>query len=224
VKRLLSIVAFVSCCAQQPSQGVIIDNDDDVLIKTSEVVLVPRLVLEIVETPPPVKPTFPRNVLIIGDSEACAVSSVSAEVAAEYARDNVQPLDKVRTVCKSGSRVDYWAFGRFLSALNDDQETDNVIVFLGGNHIDQTKAPNISVMLDIVSKKNVGCFWAGNALLHGKTWKMNDLMREAVTPTCDYVDLEKIVVTLSDGLHPDRTGAKLWLQTIWFLLPLKHEK
>ena len=158
-----------------------------------------------------------RKILIIGDSEACAV---------QWQVKNVKlPTDTVDVECKGGTVVQYWgAQGNMQRALARHPGTDTVVIFLGTNHYGQTATPPVAPILDLIKQRGLKCVWVGNTAVNGKRWKINDLLRSAVTPTCSYFDTEAAAIPLPDGVHPDGTGALRWLRLVWPTIPMKYEE
>jgi hypothetical protein len=168
----------------------------------------------------------PREVLIIGDSEACAVSYVVKATVKQINIDAKQPEDVVNVDCKGGTVVPYWGTGgHFRAALARHPKTDAVLIFLGTNHYwNQKDTPNVVPILDLIKEKGLNCVWVGNTAVHGKHWNINNLLRTAVTPTCSYFDTEAANIPLADGVHPDRAGSVKWLKAIWPTIPLRYEE
>jgi len=156
----------------------------------------------------------PRNVLIVGDSEACAVGAVASDVANEQV-----PPDNVNVSCKAGSTVQYWSGLHMKHALSLYPASDVVLVFLGTNHYTSRSAPDVKPLLSELAARRLPCVWVGNVAVHGKSWPINALLKAAVSPPCSYFDSER--VKLQDGVHPDRTNAKLWLRQVWAAIPRK---
>lgn len=158
-----------------------------------------------------------RKILIIGDSEACAV---------QWQVKNAKlPTDDVSVECKGGTVVQYWgAGGNMKRALDKHPGTDVVVIFLGTNHYGQTVTPPVAPILDLVKSRGLKCVWVGNTAVNGRKWKINDLLRSAVTPTCSYFDTEAAAIPLPDGVHPDGTGALKWLRLVWPTIPMKYEE
>lgn len=176
--------------------------------------VVPNQVPPTVEAAAPVP--APRRILIIGDSEACAV--------APQVKKAKLPTDTVDVECKGGTVVQYWgAQGHFKAALAKHPKPDVVVIFLGTNHYWQKETPPVAPVLDLVRENGLKCVWVGNTAVKGKKWAINGLIREAVTPTCDYFDTEEADIPLWDGVHPDPTAALKWLQAVWPTIPLKYE-
>lgn len=167
---------------------------------------------------------LPRHVLIVGDSEACVIGQ-NRDAIAKFNDDNGQPHDVVDVECKTSTRVTYWGYdGNFRAALSKHPNPDEVLVFLGTNHWwNDRKAPEVKPILDLVDVHQLKCIWVGNTAVRGKRWPINDLLRAAVTPTCDYFDTEAAEIPLRDGVHPGREGAVKWINAVWSMIPLKYE-
>lgn len=158
-----------------------------------------------------------RRILIVGDSEACAVSWQVKRVKL--------PTDTVDVECKGGTTVPYWGSqGHLKMALDKHLKPDVLLVFLGTNHYGQVVTPDVKPILDIIKDRELTCMWIGNTAVKGKKWKINKLIRDAVTPTCSYFDTEEANIPLPDGVHPDGIGAVKWLKLIWATLPVKYEE
>ena len=198
--------------------SAVVTSTQDVTIPQVESVPSPV----VVDIPPPVVVELvpaPRRILIVGDSEACAVSP--------YVKLVKDPLDTVDVDCKGGTTVPYWSLlGNFRAALSRHPKPDSVLIFLGTNHYSDPKAnvPGVKNILGLVQERNINCVWVGNTAVHGKHWPINVTLKNAVTPTCDYFDTEQAGIQLSDGVHPTREGAIKWLKAIWPTIPQKYEE
>ena len=159
-----------------------------------------------------------RNVLIIGDSEACAVSN--------YTRHVQDAHDSVYVDCKVSTTVPYWAAqGNFREALSRHPKPDAVLVFLGTNHYWDAKAnPDVKPILDIVKAEGIDCVWVGNVAVKGRKWPINNALRASVQPTCSYFDTETAGIPLADGVHPTGDGALKWLRAVWPMIPSHYEE
>lgn len=174
--------------------------------------------------PPPLQVLVSRHILVVGDSEACAVTMWInlPDLVHKINDENNQPLDKVDARCKGGSVVQYWGAGGHLKqALGEFPKPDTVVVFLGGNHYWQGFAPPTETVTDLL--KDTNCVWVGNAEIHHKKWPINQLIRDKVTPQCQYFDTEAASIPLADGAHPTPEGATKWIRLVWPLIPLKYE-
>jgi len=160
----------------------------------------------------------PRHVLIVGDSEACAVGVVASVIAEKNG-------DSVEVECKPGSKVEHWSdAGNFRAALSRHPTADTVLVFLGTNNFWYREVPNVAPILDAIKDAGLSCVWVGPTSVHGKSWRVNDLLRINTVPTCVYYDTESAGVPLVDGVHPNAAAAKRWLQDVWRMIPLKYEE
>lgn len=166
-----------------------------------------------------------RRILVVGDSEACAVKPHVNDVFTEQDQLHRLPVDTVDVECKSGTTVPYWgAQGHLKEALKKHPHPDTVIVFLGTNHYGQNKAPDVSVVLDGIEDAGAQCVWVGNTAVNGKRWQINKLMHDAVMPRCKYFDTEAANIPLADNAHPTVQGAIKWLRLVWAVVPLKFEE
>jgi hypothetical protein len=166
----------------------------------------------------------PRHVTIIGDSEACAVGAYAIQVAKQINDENKEPHDVVAFACVNGTKVEYWSNGgAFKSTLEAIPDTDVVLLFLGTNNYWYTKAPDADVILKEVRDRELACVWVGPTAVQGRTWRVNQLLHDAVTPTCDYFDTQAAHIPLRDGIHPTGFGAIAWIRDIWPLIPPKYE-
>lgn len=156
-----------------------------------------------------------RNILIVGDSEACAVGVVAKSVAKEYGLS-----DKVNVECKTGTTINYWTNGNFDRALAKYPNTEIVLVFLGTNHYSSIVPPKTSNLLTNVKNRNLQCIWVGPVAVKGQVWPINDFLSQSVSETCTYFDSSDI--ELRDGVHPTTDSAKKWLNQIWNLIPFKR--
>lgn len=206
MRRLISLLLLLSAC-------------DSVTDETFDNLSVPPI-----DSPAEAAPVFlapkrlvpaPRRILIVGDSEACTVKYQVAKV--KLATDTVD-VD-----CKGGTVTDYWAKGgNFRGALSRHPEPDVVLVFLGTNDFWKKVAPDTGPITDLIHDRNLGCVWVGPTAVHGKQWPVNDMLRDEVTPTCEYFDTEYEDIPLWDGVHPDPAAAERWLRLIWKQIPLQY--
>jgi len=164
-----------------------------------------------------------RHVLVIGDSEACAVKPYIKKAAAEACNGLGVPTDVIDVDCKGGTTVQYWgAQGHFRGSLEGHGRPDAVVVFLGTNHYWQTTAPPVETITSLLPDSS-DCVWVGNTAVKGKRWRINSLMRDAVSPRCTYFDTEAANIELPDGVHPSGAAAIRWVKAIWPLIPPRYE-
>lgn len=212
---VLLLLVFAACGRQDAvepadSQAVAIQN----VVEASHV---------IVEAAAP-KPVG-RHVLIVGDSEACAVRPLAQRIFNEEAQKKLVPTDSVSVECKGGTTVQYWGVqGHLKEALQKHPNPDVVIVFLGTNHYGQNKAPDPTIVLDGIENSGAQCVWVGNTAVDGRRWRINSLIRDAVTPRCTYFDTEAAGIPLADNAHPTPQGAIKWLRLVWAVIPQKFEE
>ncbi len=167
-----------------------------------------------------------RRILIVGDSEACAVGSYARSIDKELQEAAGLPVDFIDVECKVSTTVPYWgAMGNLQAALGRHPKPDTVLIFLGTNHYwNEKDTPDVSPILDLLTAFDIKCVWAGNTAVHGRHWAINHLLRDAVTPTCSYFDTEAANIPLADGIHPTGAGAIKWLKAIWPMIPPKYEE
>lgn len=180
-----------------------------------------------------------RRVLIVGDSEACAVGYVVKDTVQKINDEAKQPRDTVNVDCKGGTVVQYWADqGHLKQALVKHPSPDVVIVFLGTNHYWQTRGDgdagwpttlsmvrNATAIGKEIRVSGASCVWVGNTAVKGRSWPVNVILREAVSPDlCTYFDTEAANIPLADGVHPTTAGAVKWLRAVWQVLPPKYEE
>jgi len=214
VYRLVLLFMLTACSRTQT-------HAPDVLEPEQVVITIPTVVID----DRPVQKPVSRRILIVGDSEACAVNWVVQKIVPQINDEAGQPRDVIDVDCKGGTTVQYWgAQGHLREALSRHPRPDTVLVFLGTNHYGQVVTPPVAQVTDILKEKGLGCVWVGNTAVKGKTWKINKLLRESVGPTCSYFDTEAANIPLPDGVHPDRSGATKWLKAIWPTIPVKLEE
>lgn len=146
--------------------------------------------------------------LIIGDSQVGSVQRRLKEVR--------EPNEIIDTDFKNGTSIQYWAEqGNFVKALSRHPQPDIVVVFLGTNNYSNKTCPNVTPILDEIVKRGIKCVWVGPVEVRGRKWPINGLIKQAVTPTCTYVDTENFSIPLEDGVHPTYTGILKWLRAVW---------
>lgn len=168
----------------------------------------------------PVLAVRPRNVLIVGDSEACAVGNVAQRTSDEIGWGHV-----IDTSCKSGSTIQDWSGNRIDAALKDHSRADVVIVFLGGNNVHNENTNGAETIIEKITARRSACVWVGNAKLFEKTWRINSSLKEVVEASgCRYLDSELLNLKLVDKMHPDVESAKLWFKSAIALVPVLYEE
>ena len=135
---------------------------------------------------------------MIGDSQLCGMKPYVRRLAEQY--DDVVSGD-----CRTGSRVSAWAGHRFA------EDADVVIVVLGTNDYATITVPNVAPILQSIQRVNARCVWVGPTAVRGKVWPVNELLKEAVSSVCMYVDLSH--ESTSDGVHVRNfsdLASKIW--------------
>lgn len=231
MKKLVCVLSLLmfgcnSCYVEPPATGPKQAPSHDVVAMDAVPAPAPTTPASAVPPPPAPPPkAVARHVLIIGDSEACAVAPVAREVARAWADKHGQPVDDVAVECKGGTVIQYWGpGGHARSALQAHPKTDTLVVFLGTNHYWQKPLNgDPKLILDLVADRGLQCVWVGNVAVKGRKWPVNGDLRQAVTPTCNYFNAEEEPIQLWDGVHPDRANARIWLADVWEAIPLKYE-
>lgn len=216
-RALLFVACLLSCDVAPPRASAPVPQDAAPIAEAppDNTIILPPITV--------ITPRQPRHILIVGDSEACAVAPYAQKVADEVDKENGWPKDKVDVDCKGGTVVQYWGAGGHLKlALQRHPNPDDVLVFLGTNHYWQKAAPPTATVTDLL--KGTNCVWVGNTAVKGHKWPINQLIRDSVTPQCTYFDTEAADIPLWDGVHPDRTGAVKWLRLVWPTIPPKYEE
>lgn len=157
-----------------------------------------------------------RHVLVVGDSQACAVGAIMQRVVEGVDRANNRLIDTFDVDCRPGTTIEYWTLNdRFATSLRSHSNVDDVIVFLGTNDYYAVQAPNVDQILDVVRSYHIGCVWVGNTSVHGRTWPINSMLHDIVMPACVYVSIDDASVQLADGVHPTTHGAEIVLGRAW---------
>jgi hypothetical protein len=99
--------------------------------------------------------------------------------------------------------------------MRRNAKPDVLIVFLGTVNFNFPYLQPIHNILDEITHRQLTCIWVGPTKVYGQTHIINQLIKEAVVPTCTYVDTETLDIPLEDGVHPTIPGAIKWLQEIW---------
>lgn len=149
----------------------------------------------------------PIKTLIIGDSEAGRC----------FPRVDLvkNQLESVVVDFKVSTTIQYWSDKRFEKSLNKFNP-DRVVIFLGTNNYTDNKLPNVKPILDVIQNKSLECIWVGPVAARGnKNIPINNLLRDAVQPTCVYFDSIAAEIPLEDGIHPGKKGVDKWMTMIW---------
>lgn len=216
ILRGLMCVLLIGCVTSKPS-AMITEPDASVIIEVGQSEKIMAATSSLVG----------RNILVVGDSEACAVNFVIKPTIQKINDENGHPRDVVSVDCKGSTTVRYWGEqGHLHTALSKHPHPDVVVVFLGTNHYAQMtgKVSGVDNVLQEIKKSGAQCVWVGNTAVRGKHWPINKILRDAVTPDCTYFDTEAANIPLADGIHPDRQASVKWLRLIWPMLPFKFEE
>jgi len=209
---LLVLLTGCNTCYIQPTETTPPASSHDVVAMDAIPTPAPTVAPTVDAEPVPPPKVAARRILIVGDSEACAVAS--------QVKDAKLPTDTVDVDCKGGTVVQYWAAGG-----QRHPRPDTVLIFLGTNHYwNQKDTPDVKPILDLVKEQGFSCVWVGNTAVKGRHWNINNLLREAVTPTCSYFDTEAADIPLWDGVHPGPAAALKWLNAVWPMIPMKYEE
>jgi hypothetical protein len=123
---------------------------------------------------------------VIGDSQG--------GIAVPYLRKDSIVIDEH----KDGSRVS----GVCSKNLNLNGEV--VIIFLGSNHYDDIRAPDVSCVLKMVENTRK-CIWIGPPQIRGYKWSHENELKNQVQNTCSYISAQDIK-DLPDGIHFGKSG------------------
>jgi hypothetical protein len=143
------------------------------------------------------------DTVVIGDSEACAVSRLASN-------------DGIPTFCKVSSRIEWWASNAPRRARN----ARTVVIFLGANNCDD-KIVGASVNTLLTQLNAERCVWVGPPVIRGKACGVSPLLGEALEGRCTFVDSSDLPIELRDGVHPTANGAKLWWNEVTNVLRRK---
>ena len=218
MRSLLPMLLALVTCSVDPTLPVTAAVQSIDPAQTADVLVVPEVTV--------VARALSRRVLIVGDSEACTVGYYARPIVERIDREVGHPLDVIDLDCKGGTVVPYWAQGgNFRLALSRHPRPDVVLIFLGTNHYwNERDVPDASIILDQVRAQGLECLWVGNTAVKGRHWRVNEMLRAEVTPTCSYFDTEVADIPLYDGVHPDKVGVAKWLRAIWPNIPERYEE
>jgi hypothetical protein len=150
---------------------------------------------------------YQEKILVIGDSEAVAVSHFFSSVQ--------QQREVVDKEAKGGTSIQQWFGDRLDTALAKHKDSDTIVIFLGTNNIGRSTELDTSPLLNKIKDKK--CIWVGPPAVNGHKWKFNQLLRDNVlkNSNCKYLNSEDLKLKLPDGYHPDGQSCILWLQEVW---------
>lgn len=218
VAFLLVLITSFTCLtpadkAEDPTQAIV---HEDITIDSNGDVPDEEPIKQIVQYP------RSRNVIIVGDSEACAVKHDVQAITDKIADSNGLPHDKIIVGCKVGSRIPFWDV-HVRDVIDQHDRPDVVLVFLGTNHYDEVGEQPVKPILDYIELTGADCVWVGNTSVRGKRWKVNEVIKASVESRCKYFDTEAANIPLVDGIHPTSAGVVKWIEEIWPLIPPEYE-
>jgi hypothetical protein len=123
---------------------------------------------------------------VIGDSQGGIVTP--------YLRKDYIVIDEH----KDGARVS----GTCSKNLNLNGEI--AIIFLGSNHYDDNRVPDVSCVLKMVDNTKK-CIWVGPPQIRGHKWAHENELKNQVQNTCVYISTQDIT-DLPDGIHFGKSG------------------
>lgn len=203
MKPLYSMLFLLIGCQsnnyQQPKNVNIDEADNSNLVDASIDV--------ITETNLTISKSKHQNILIIGDSEA---------MFAGFKVKNIQqPNETVYVDGKPSTTIGQWNNGMFRKEMDKYFDLDVVVIFLGTNNVELHEMPPYQNILNEVKVRQLKCVWVGPPKVYNRHHQMNDLIKEAVSDTCIFIDTEALGIELVDNVHPTPTGTIKWLNEIW---------
>lgn len=151
--------------------------------------------------------TEQKVILLIGDSEACAVAMHKKGFESDKLR--------IKHFCKVGSHIRDWPTK--MSTILKNEKHDGIMIFLGAN--DYYSKPDMTEILNVVRNDNTKCLWVGPPKLWNRGGKVNNHIKDNLNGTCDFLDSQTINLELPDKVHPSWSSAKKWLK-----IALEHIK
>lgn len=109
---------------------------------------------------------------------------------------------------RDGARVE----GTCRSQVGRIGRSDLVVVFLGSNHYDDGRSPNVRCVLDAIPEGS-RCIWVGPPFIRDGRYRFEDELRESVASRCTYVSLQDIR-NMPDRIHPRGRSATLMVDNI----------
>jgi len=155
-------------------------------------------------TPPP------ESILLIGDSEVMFSHFYFDEANVKQSNETVFFDSKPGTTILTWNNI-------FVSEMKRFPVVDTVIIYLGTNNQNFSWLQPHQNILNEIKRRNLKCIWVGNTKVYNRHHMINDLVHQAVEPTCTYFDTEKADIELADQVHPTKAGAIKWLKMIWAL-------
>ena len=205
MRSLLLISMLLACQAEPVNTFVPAANRSEAPIKDAEQSVGEPIAITTEAIPDPPKP---KVILLIGDSEVMYMDWF-------FSRAHVkQPNETVLFDSKPGTTIGTWNF-IFVSEMARYQKVDEVLIFLGTNNFNFPFLQNHDNILNEVKRRKVKCLWIGPTKVYGKHHPINEMIKQAVEPTCTFFNTEEDGIELQDGVHPTLAGGIKWLKDIW---------
>lgn len=126
------------------------------------------------------------SLIVIGDSQG--------GIATPYLRKDYIVVDEH----KDGARVSG------VCSKNFNLKDEIVIIFLGSNHYDDIRAPNVDCVLKMVENTKK-CIWVGPPQIRGHKWQHENELKNKIKNTCNYISTQNMV-DLPDNIHFGKSG------------------
>ena len=151
----------------------------------------------------------PKQILLVGDSQVLYAKWYMARAGVQKPNETLFYDSHPGTTILTWNRI-------FVREMSKFPKMDEVLIFLGTNNNNFTYLQPLDNILGEVKRENVKCVWVGGTeVYHHHHPIINNLIRNAVSPTCQFFDTEAAGIDLIDGVHPSPEGAKKWLKLIW---------
>lgn len=158
---------------------------------------------------PPPAPKSPERILLIGDSQVQYMDWYFSRAKVKHENETVF-FDS-----KPGTTIGTWN-NYFISEISKYPNLDVVIIFLATNNNNFRYLQPMYNILNEVKRRKLKCLWVGGTEVYGKHHPIiNNLVHQAVEPTCTFFDTEEAGIDLLDQVHPSLRGGIKWLQLIW---------
>lgn len=142
----------------------------------------------------------PKKILVMGDSQACGMSSHIYKMAKKESLEVTQK-------CKVGSRISYW------SSVHISSNFDAIILVLGSNDYEYPpKEQDIDEFLTEIKGRTNRCLWVGPPVIHKKESTLPAILRNSsIAHRCTYFDSREISLFQPDSVHTNFSGYKKWM-------------
>jgi hypothetical protein len=144
--------------------------------------------------------TKQHDTIMIGDSQACALSNLSKN-------------DGISTYCKVSSQIEWWE----KNLPENSKNSSTAIIMLGSNNCDSTSIGNSAI--NLVKKLNTGrCIWVMPPKIRGNICVVSSMIEKSLEDKCEIIDSSMLNIKQVDGVHPTISGAKFWWSEIQKLI------